>query len=163
MKKKKVIIIFLLIIVVLVSIYLLVFSKKEKKEEEPAWAKVSSQYHYVLRHFQIEIPEDFSDSEIIDIFIVSDNIDKKLLEKPFLTGVHATKTADEDTLLILVPETLGIKECLYWLPEAVGYTFKISKSSKKEGEVEINQPLLDELLKNIEYVDPDPENIYITG
>lgn len=163
MKKKKMIIAFLIIIVASVSICLLVFSKKEKKEEDESWKEISSKYFYVPRHFQVEIPDDFSDSEMIDIFIVSDNIDKKLIEKPFLTGVNATKTADDDTLLILVPETLGIKECLYWLPEAVGYTFKISKSSKREGEVEINQPLLDELLKNVEYIEPDPENIYITG
>lgn len=162
--KKRGIILSIIILVILLIIVFLGFrenSSKNIKEEvdENSWSFIADKYHYNPETLPVQVPSDLSDREIIDIYIVDKkNIDKKL----FLEGVYFWKIKDDNTALgILIPQRKGIHEVIHYLPEALNYHFFVQKSDKKVGQLTVNEPLLEELMKNFEYVEPDGKDDYI--
>lgn len=163
MKKQTILLITLGIVLIIVVLFLGTMklnSKKEKKEEQEGspWGAIASQYDYNPEILTVEIPDDFKESEIIDIYIVKKDSTKEVL----LKGVYSWRMKNDNAELgILVPREPDFRSVLRYLPEALEYTFSIEKSDKKLGNIEINESLFKELMQHVEIVEPiGVEDIY---
>lgn len=132
MKKKGIVVSVFILIIALVILFL-VFKKRnskiqENEVDENSWSAVADKYHYRPDTLRVEIPSDFSDREMIDIYIAEKGNTNK---RTFLEGVYSWKTQNDNTTLgILIPSKKGIHEIIHYLPSTLNYTFLIEKSSK---------------------------------
>lgn len=150
--KKKIIIfssVFLLLVIGIVGLNVV---QDKNKKVEPEWSKLAKKYNYIPYYIEKE-KNDIFDGEYVDIYIVSEKLDSNLIQKPLLSSVYSWKVENDNRLGILIPETLGLSEVIITLPGLLDYHFSIQKSYKETEKVEINQPLLQELLKSVEYVE----------